>query len=459
MKVENADNRHIALCLKRYAKSGALRLHMPGHKGGTFYNLNEDQTCDFLSEIYSYDITELSFSDNLAYPNGVIKQAQEDIARILGAKKSFILTGGSSLGVLAMLYAVKNLGNKIIISSKSHKSVFNALALLRIEPIFIDDYINEFSLDEKACHIFAKLCDNDVIGALITSPDYFGRVVDLKKTANVLHDKNKLLLVDGAHGGHLKFTDEKLYAGNYADIWVDGAHKTLKTLTQGAVLNVNKAELAESVREGLDIFSTSSPNYLIMASVENGVKHFSEIPKNVFSSAREEVKYLKSHIKSPFTVEECDDYIKFTVKLNGCACSSTAECVLQENGIYAEFVAGDYILFMLPLDFNRAQADKIIKAVNAIPIEKQSKNNDFDIMYKRPVLTRAASFIQARSQDGEYIPLKNAYGRICACEAGLFPPCQPIVLSGEIIDNEVIDLLSSKNVFGLKEGKIKVVKK
>lgn len=458
MKVKNADNRHIALCLKRYANDKALRLHMPGHKGGTFYNFNDQQVCDFLSEVYAYDITELSFSDNLASPNGVIKQAEDDIARILGAKKSFILTGGSSLGVLAMLYAVKNLGNKIIVSSKSHKSVFNALALLKIEPVFSDEFLSEFSLDEKACQNLAKLCDNGVIGALITSPDYFGRVAELKKIANILHDKNKLLLVDGAHGGHLKFTDEKLYAGNYADIWVDGSHKTLKTLTQGAVLNINSSEFTENIREGLDIFSTSSPNYLIMASVENGVKHFNEIPNAVFCAAREEVNYLKIHIKSPFTVEECSDYIKFIIKLNGYACSATAERVLQENGVYAEFVAGDYILFMLPPDFNRQQANAIIKAVNAIPVEKQNKRN-YDIIYKKPILKKALTFIQARSQEGEYVLLKNAFGRICACEAGLFPPCQPIVVSGEVIDNEVIDLLSSKNVFGLKEGKIKVVKK
>ena len=246
--------RYIANCLQQYKKSSPLRLHMPGHKG--------ERRLGF-GNCYSYDVTELSFSDNLAEPTSVIKRAEEDIAKLCGAKKSYLLTGGSTLGVLASVYAVKHLGKKLIVPKGSHKSVFNALQLLNIEPVFLSEKsenglitVKEFENEE-----LLESADNDIIGALITSPDYFGRSANLKKISDALHKNGKVLIVDGAHGGHFAKFNKECYAGKYADLWVDGEHKTLNTLTQGAVLNLNNLELQEGLERALDIFSTSSPSY------------------------------------------------------------------------------------------------------------------------------------------------------------------------------------------------------
>ena len=256
--------------LEGYAGKNAERYHMPGHKG---------KGCGILSGVYPCDITELSFSDNLANPCGVILKAENDIASLIGAKRCRILTGGSTLGVLVSVYSAKAYyhgeRNKIIICKSSHKSVYNALALLDIEPVFLPEKI----VDGLPCpntEKLAELCDNGVIGALFTYPDYFGRCLNLDKIRKILKEKNCLLLLDGAHGAHLAFTDAERYGGRFADIWVDGTHKTLKTLTQGALLGVNETELMPYVEDGFSIFSTSSPNYLIMGSVEDGYKSFAE---------------------------------------------------------------------------------------------------------------------------------------------------------------------------------------
>ncbi len=105
---------------------------MPGHKG---------KGGGILKSVYKYDVTELSATDNLAAPYGAIKKAENDLALLTGAKKSFILTGGSTLGIFAMLYAALGKGNKIIIEKSSHKSVFNALKLFNIEPVFLPQKI------------------------------------------------------------------------------------------------------------------------------------------------------------------------------------------------------------------------------------------------------------------------------------------------------------------------------
>jgi arginine/lysine/ornithine decarboxylase len=104
--------------LAKHAKGRHLSFHTPGHKEG------------------KWDITELFYSDNLSAPRGCIAEAERDVAQILGAYKSFLLTDGSTAGVLSMLYAAKQLGVKsVAVCEASHKSVFNGCAALGITPL------------------------------------------------------------------------------------------------------------------------------------------------------------------------------------------------------------------------------------------------------------------------------------------------------------------------------------
>ena len=439
------EKEYIADCLVNYAKRNAVRGHMPGHKGvGN----------GILESVFKYDVTELSFSDNLANPTGVIRLAENDVANICGAKRSRILTGGSTLGVLASVYAVKNRGKKMIIQRTSHKSVYNALELLGIEPLILNDCIeNGVATGSFSNEELFDCCDNDVIGALLTSPDYFGRALDLKNIKARLQKNGKVLLIDGAHGGHFVFDNPLLYAGKYADVWVDGAHKTLQTLTQGALLHVNDTNLLSGIEEGLSIFSTSSPSYLIMASVESGVKNFLKIKsenENTFNKAKEIL--LNAIIENGYRVLQTDDNLKVCFlceKGNGLKIGNE----LENAGIYPELVSDNAVLFMLGYSFNENDALRVKDILN-----KNCDHGALKAQEKNSFVKRAISYISARNLKSELIPLGSASGRICAENAGTFPPCYPIITAGEIFDNDVIGALSVKNTFGVYEGKVKVVK-
>ena len=421
---------------------------MPGHKG---------KGSGILKSVYKYDVTELSATDNLAAPYGAIMSAENDLAKCLGAKKSFILTGGSTLGIFAMLYAVSGKGNKIIIEKSSHKSVFNALKLFNIEPVFLPQKIVN-GLNEINVEDIDKLCDNGVIGALLTSPDYFGRVKKLKEAALILHRKNKFLLVDGAHGAHLKFTSPELYCGNFADAWVDGAHKTLKTLTMGALLNVNNQSLTEKIREGLNIFASSSPSFLIAASVEDGVKDFSEIPQEVFERFYKLSDYVIKNVKKDYCVIQSDDKLKLCFDLKNRADARRVGEFLEKRGIFPELSEGRFLIFILSPHFSAKQANYLVKALNdydRFTDGNQTKDDIFDIN-----LQRKTSYLSASSSDNqcEYVDLPYALNRIAAANAGFFPPCYPLITCGEVFDNRVIAALSGKNTFGVEGGKVKVLK-
>ena len=207
------------------------------------------------------DITELSFSDCLESPDGVIARAEQDIAEILGAAKSHILTDGSTAGVYALVYLAKKRGGRLAIARNSHKSVYNACAVLGVEPYLLKTNERDGVLLPPAAADVEEAFKRENIGAvLVTTPRLFRkRGRSCRALARLCRRHGKLLLADGAHGAALRFdADEKeSYAGNFADAWVDGAHKTLPTLTQGAILNLRDKALEEDAEDALNLFRTT----------------------------------------------------------------------------------------------------------------------------------------------------------------------------------------------------------
>ena len=410
---------HIYKVLKAHAPKKHLSFHTPGHKQR------------------GYDITELSYSDNLCCPKGCIAEAERDITRILGSAKSFILTDGSTCGVLCMLHSARAEGVKrVLVSDYSHKSVKNGCALLGLEQIRLPQAIQNGiptpisvpSLTGEYSALF-QACD----AVLITSPSYYGDIPDLPALSALCQAEKKLLLIDGAHGGHLHF-DKEIYAGAYADYWVDGVHKSLPALTQGAVVSAKTAHGSEFLRTAVDIFRTSSPSYPIMASVEYAVKY----PKNTALAQTAQA------FKGTDRVYQSRDWTKLCVQFGKNAYKADKE--LEKQGIYSEFCDGEYICFYLSpatktSEFKRLKA-MLYRLLEQYPYQPSETQNEAT-MYE--------------VNETEWVELSACEGRICAKECGLFPPCLPLLIKGERVTAEKIEKLTKANgVYGLKEGKMLV---
>lgn len=425
---------------------------MPGHKA------HGDFKAKF--PIANMDVTELSWSDNLHSPDGVIAAAQRDIAEILGANKSYITTDGSSSGVYAMAYCASKFGNKIIVFRNSHQSVWNACKLFGLEPLIVQGKERDGVLQPPDAETIEKLISNDanISGILATSPDYYGNIAPLARYSDVVKKFNRLLFVDEAHGAHLAFGDRKGYAGQYADMWVDGAHKSLFTLTQGSIVNVNNEALIHLAEEALSMFRTTSPSYPIMASVEFGVKYLANNSKILYR-AKTAVEQFKN--SSPeFTFYPSDDWTKLLIDFKPFASSpDKVAALLEKKGLYPEFSDGRYILFYLSPATEAAELALLKKRLTAALSNKKIKNT-----YKEkppvPEGDRSYSFQYALRKQNEWIDLDDAVGRMCAKNAGIAPPCIPVVVSGEMITLAAIKALSREgHTFGLRDGKICVVKK
>lgn len=399
---------HIYQMLKTQSGKRHFSFHTPGHKQG------------------KWDITELSFSDNLASPRGCIAEAEKDIAEILGAKQSFILTDGSTSGVLSVLFAAKRLGvEKIAVCTASHKSVFNGCALLGLKPVVYGEKEDFVSALKNADALF------------LTSPNYYGNIPSLQTARALCTQENKLLLADGAHGGHLHF-DKNLYAGAYADMWVDGVHKSLPALTQGAVVSAKDEQTANALRLAVDTFRTTSPSYPIMASVEYAVK----FPRN---EALE--KEVRKYADTQERITVGQDYTKLCVKIGKRAFEAEQE--LEKDGFFAEFCDGETVMFYLS-----PATDKKAFALLKKRLQKLLDKYPFEAVERVP-----APVLLQTDGETEEVDISQAIGRICAENCGLFPPCTPLLFVGEFISAEKIALLqSATHTFGIYENKIKVFK-
>ncbi len=393
----------------RSQKKPHLSFHTPGHKRA------------------GADITELSYSDNLLSPRGVIARAEEDVARIAGAERAFLLTDGSTSGVHAMLLALREAGiTRVAYPAFSHKSVKDGCYLLGLEGVEIacarTPYPRQPSLEA------IKTALEGAEALLLTSPDYYGNFPPLQEAARLCKEQNKPLLLDGAHGAHLHGTKD--YAGNFAQMWVDGAHKSLPALTQGAAVFAGDKFWAEKLAFSVVRCRTTSPSYPILASVEYAYKY----PKN------EALERAANALKRELRAEDNADWTKLLVAF-GTECAR-AEAFLEERGVFPEFNDGNFLMFYLSpctgfreLKRLKALLKKLPRGEVCIPAPEAGEEG-----------VRTA-----------WVPLKEAAGRLCAAECGLFPPCVPLILKGERISREAAErLAAAPNTFGLREGKILV---
>ena len=305
---------HIAEML-RTQKKGHISFHTPGHKKA------------------GEDITELSYSDNLFSPRGVLGAAERDIAEILGANKSFILTDGSTCGVFSMIWCVKAAGGKkLAVPVFSHPSVFHACEVMGVEIVPIPQKTAYGIPVQPSAKDMAKALDK-ADALLLTSPDYYGFLANLKDARELCGKQRKPLLIDGAHGGHLHFCEP--HAGKFADLWVDGVHKSLPANTQGAVVSAKNENWGVFLQDAVKKFRTTSPSYPIMASVEYAVKY----PRN------EKIEEAAIAFKARHGCANNDDWTKILIPF-GENCGK-AQAYLEEHGVYPEFNDGNYLLFYL----------------------------------------------------------------------------------------------------------------
>lgn len=429
---------------------GGRRFHMPGHKAGKLAER-------FFKNAARLDITELSFSDNLLNPKAVILQAEELCAKLYGARRVKYGTCGSTVNILSLINSLRHRGNKLIIQKNSHSSVYSALILSGIEPVILDGPQNEDGLPKfPPIEDFEQtLSQNpDCIGALVTSPDYLGFLADLKEIKAVL--KDKLLLVDAAHGGHLPFLNKNAYAS--ADAYVVSPHKTLLGLTPASFAAFNDDSLFEPFLESFRMFHSSSPSYPILSSLELSREVMEKNGERLMDELFAIIAGLKRRLDEiGYSCIENDDFSKLLIKPpKGSGYSLYKK--LEGKGVFLELADPNYALALFSLADGKRQADSLYKALKEVLPLLEDGIEESSIPHLKT--QRAMSYLEAENSEKERVPLDKAAGRVSAANAGLYPPACPLVTCGEVLTTEICGALSRnrERAFGVDLDCIYVVK-
>ena len=259
--------------LINHTEKGPVSFHVPGHKGSSAIM---GAGARLWERALQYDLTELPGLDNLHCPAGVIRDAQRLAAEAYGADHTYFLVNGSTAGVLASMLAATRPGDTVIVDRGCHSSVYNGLVLGRLNPVYIRRQVDPATgipLSADAAEVeraFEKTRRAKAV--VITNPTYYGICSDIRTIAATAHKNGALLIVDEAHGAHLRFwsglPDSSLDTG--ADLVVQSAHKTLPAMTQGSWLHVKGGGVdKERLERMLGMLQTTSPSYVIMASLDN----------------------------------------------------------------------------------------------------------------------------------------------------------------------------------------------
>ncbi len=429
--------------LENYAKQNNARFHMPCHKG-----VAQDFAYSKVFEsVLPYDITELDFSDNLLNPDGVIYEAQKLYADLYGAEQCFFTTNGSTCGVLSMLASADG---DILVERGSHSSVFNGLSVFGKTAVVLNNHIKDgrfLPVTLRQVEIAVKENKN-IKTVLLTSPNYYGETCDLQSIYAFCKSCGISLFVDGAHGAHFAFS--ALLSEGIAkncDACVTSAHKTLPAMTQTALVFANDGKLAKKIKANLNKFNSSSPNYLLMASLDFARAYLQDkILQGADKRVYDEIKEIKS-IKGLSFLDN-DDFCRLVL------CDTDGKKAaeyLRQKGIYAEFWDLSRVVFIVSLAESMQNLLKLKRALQDMPkfVSPAAMNIDYAEPY---------SFL--KTVDGEVMEVETekADGFVCAEQCGVYPPCIPLFLRGEKIRNASY-LKNFDGLFGVYDGKIRVYKK
>ena len=420
--------------VNEYANKNTIRLHMPGHTGINLLGMEH------------IDLTEIDGADSLYEAEGIIAESEANATSLFGCD-TFYSTEGSSQCIRAMLYLACVRGDKnnerplIFAGRNAHKTFLSAAALIDFD---IEWLYGEEGQSYLSCKITAGQLENKLQQAkikpeavYITSPDYLGNVADIKALAKVCHRYGVMLLVDNAHGAYFKFLSQSLHPIDLgADMCCDSAHKTLPVLTGGAYLHVSQNMSDKSmIKNALAMFGSTSPSYIILQSLDKANHYIDDGYLEKLEQLCIKVQKIKDTLVQKGFELIGDEKIKISIstKSYGYTGKELAQ-ILTDKNIICEFCDPDFIVFMFAVGLSDSQLEYFTEVICNIP--KKTAINDS--MPKFFVSKQVMSVRQAAFSECEYIPVEKSEGKVLAASSVGCPPAVPIVVCGEVINEQAI---------------------
>lgn len=453
--------------LKAYQESDMYPFHMPGHKR----RQNQGFAREFPNP-FCVDITEIEGFDNLHHPEGILKESMEWAASVYGADRTYYLVNGSSCGILSAICGTTNNSDTILLCRNSHKSAYhgvflNHLRTIYIYPQIIEDYCVQGGLLPDEIENMLKT-HVDIRAIFVVSPTYDGIVSNIEKIAKITHKYKIPLIVDEAHGAHFPYGKEfpvsALELG--ADVVIQSLHKTLPSFTQTALLHVKEGLVdVERIERYLHIFQSSSPSYVFMAGIENCIRWMEEDKGRQMEVFAKKVLAMRQRLGGMKGLKLMDrdiigrsgvfdlDWSKVVISTRNLPMSGVElDRMLRERyHLEMEMCSEDYVTAITTFadtGEGLARLEEALMEIDRELWEKGKRRGNKDVW--RPLEPEIAMTIyEAMNWKVESVSLEECQGRISGEYVYLYPPGIPIVAPGEVLSQQVLDMIRTYRDMGL----------
>ena len=468
--------------LTEYCQKDILPMHMPGHKRNHKFQMENP---------YELDVTEIPGLDNLHQPEVVIRKLMDHISDEYQSDASFLLVNGSTCGLLAAITACCRRGDRVLVARNCHKAVYNVIRLLELRPVYVYPSAEGGEMDSLG--IAGIVSPEDVEGALeeypdiscvvITSPTYEGILSPVAVIADMVHKRKIPLIVDEAHGAHFHwhkaFPDTALTEG--ADIVIESLHKTLPAFTQTGVLHARYGLVKEELLTwSLQTYQSSSPSYLLMAGVERCFSYLLGEGRKEMQCYVSDLEWFRQEMKGLKALRLFESQWKEPSKLviatdrTPVRGRDLADRLRETYHIETEMSCGDYVIAMTSVADERKSFERLAAALREIDRELTEKldrqafenvdltagKNSFCYDWHRPepgVYSFEAAYYPKRR-----VSLAEAAGELAAEPVYPYPPGIPLLVEGERISQEMVELLERAvrqqiSVHGVTDGFINIL--
>jgi lysine decarboxylase len=450
--------------------------HTPGHKSGRFA---APELTDLVGKSgLALDLPAMTATDNTFQPTGCIRDAQQLAAEVFGAGQTYFLSAGSTLGVAAALLAAVPQGHTVALPRNIHRSVVAGLVLSGALPRFLQhDVLPECGALGVSPSTLAAALDADPRPAavLLTRPSYYGVARDLGEIVNICHARCVPLIIDEAHGAHLHFLPSgnpqaALVAG--ADLVVQSSHKTLGSLLGSAMLHVGRESWVDAARvqDALNFLQTTSPSFLLLASLDVMRRWMWKEGKSVFAAAVDEAHRMENEIdalpgmkvlrpeRDPRMAGNRRDPLRLVVNVSGTGWNGyeVERFLRTEYRVEDEMADWFNVVYVLsPRDDAEART-RLIDGLRAVSEQSrvgtahQSDRSEKSVggahptvsahLLQPPIPPLAMPPRRAGLAKKAVVPLDAATGRTCAEMVMFYPPGIPLLMPGEMVTKETIDV-------------------
>lgn len=416
--------------LLRHRNKKTAPFHMPGHK---------NNPTALPADLLRLDYTEIPDTGSLFDSTGPFPQAEALAAGLFATARTCLSAGGCTLCIQTMLRLALPRGGKLLCSRVIHRSAVNAMALLGLEPVW--------AMPDAVAQAAASA--PDIRAVYVTSPTYYGQILDIPAIAAACRERDIPLLVDNAHGAHLMFTKPKLHplaAG--ASMTADSAHKTLPVLTGGAWLQIADPHFADGAKQAMELFGSTSPSFPILASLDLCREWLQKNRQAIPRLQRQVAEIRQLALSRGFTPPPGQtDPVRLTLDTAAAGLPGTeAAALLRKAGVEPEYADSRYVI-LIPSPFNTEEdftrlKDALLTLPTGRPMEPVPALPPFP-----PVRTTPR---EALLSPGESVELTDSVGKIAAEAACPCPPGIPIVMPGELITKEAAEFLRGYGFLRIK---------